>query len=153
MREPTVVTNYIILFHSKADRRNGILKSFLLLFAETKIRNKDIVLSILIVILKVPQGSVLEPTFFSLSINYLVYLIITASVYYCTNQSNLSDFETVSEFIIITERESLNTVDWFHANKIILNPDKFNALIIDKKRQDHTSRQISIDTQNLKTVS
>ena len=114
--------------------------SLLLLFAETQIENKDIVLSILIVILKVPQGSVLEPTFFSLSINYLVYLIITASVYYCTNHSTLSDFETVLEFIIITERESLDKVDWFHANKIIVNPDKFNASIIDKKRQDHTSK-------------
>ena len=140
MLESTIVTNYIILFNSRADRCKGILMSLLLLFAETQIENKDIVLSILIVILKVPQGSVLEPTFFSLSINYLVYLIITASVYYCTNHSTLSDFETVLEFIIITERESLDTVDWFHANKIIVNPDKFNASIIDKKRQDHTSK-------------
>ena len=140
MLESTIVTNYIILFHSRADRCKGVLMSLLLLFAETQIENKDIVLSILIVILKVPQGSVLEPTFFSLSINYLVYLIITASVYYCTNHSTLSDFETVLEFIIITERESLDTVDWFHANKIIVNPDKFNASIIDKKRQDHTSK-------------
>ena len=53
--------------------------------------------------------------------------------------------------INILEREFLNIVAWFETNKMIVNPDKFQALIIEK-RQDHTNIHISIDTQNVKAA-
>ena len=38
---------------------------------------------------------------------------------------------------------------WFDANKIIVNSEKFLALIFEK-RQDHANMHILIDTQNVK---
>ena len=38
--------------------------------------------------------------------------------------------------------------DWFQSKKMKVNPAKFQALIIDRKRQGHANRQILVDTQN-----
>ena len=38
--------------------------------------------------------------------------------------------------------------EWLQSNKMIVNPGKFQALIIDRKRQGHINRQILLDTQN-----
>ena len=36
------------------------------------------------------------------------------------------------------ESESNIAIDWFKTNKMIVNPSKFQSIIIDKKKQDHT---------------
>ena len=49
--------------------------------------------------------------------------------------NTLSAFSNiVSELIIILEKESLIIVDWFQDNEMVINPGKFQALIIDRKR-------------------
>ena len=54
--------------------------------------------------------------------------------------NTLSAFSNiVSELIIILEKESLIIVDWFQDNEMVINPGKFQALIIDSKRKDQTN--------------
>ena len=58
----------------------------------------------------------------------------TVSVYNFTNDDTLSTFaKRIYKLISILEREFLNKVDWFNANKLIVNPDKFHVLGIDIK--------------------
>ena len=42
------------------------------------------------------------------------------------------------------ESESNIAIDWFETNKMTVNPSKFQSIIIDKKKQDHTKEIFEI---------
>ena len=42
------------------------------------------------------------------------------------------------------ESQSNIAIDWFETNKMIVNPGKFQSIIIDKKKQDHTKKTSEI---------
>ena len=42
------------------------------------------------------------------------------------------------------ESEGNIAIDWFETNKMIANPDMFQSIIIDKKKQDHTKETFEI---------
>ena len=44
-------------------------------------------------------------------------------------------------------------IDWFKINKMILNPDKFQAILLHKRKGHHIIHRIAVDNQNLKVVS
>ena len=44
-------------------------------------------------------------------------------------------------------------IDLFKKNKMVVNPDKFQAIILDKWKRDHTNEHITVDNQQMKVVS
>ena len=81
----------------------------------------------------VPQRSLLGTILFDLLINYLFFFVALASLYNFADDNTLSAFATtVSRLIKILESESEVVIDWFKKNKMVINPDKFQAIIIDK---------------------
>ena len=52
--------------------------------------------------------------------------------------------QNVETLISILESESKIAVDWFETSKMIVNPGKFQSIIIDKKKQDHTKETFEI---------
>ena len=44
-------------------------------------------------------------------------------------------------------------MNWFNENEINVNPEKFQAIIIDKKRQDHTNEIFKIGSKEIKVAS
>ena len=106
------------------------------------------------IITGVPQGSILGPLSFNLSINDLFFFILIASVHNFADDNRLSAFaENVSKLINILQSESEVITDWFKKNQMIVNPDKFQVIIIDKKKGDHTNENVVIDNKQIKTVS
>ena len=70
------------------------------------------------------------------------------------DDNTLSAFaENVSKLINILQSESEVITDWFKENQMIVNPDKFQVIIIDKKKGDHTNENVFIDNKQIKTVS
>ena len=79
------------------------------------------------------ERSTIGPTFFNLFLNDLLYFINTASLLNFLDDNILSVFpKTTSELINILEWKSLNIADWFVVNKMIVNLDQLQDLIIDK---------------------
>ena len=101
----------------------------------------------------VPQGSILGPILFNLSINDLFFFIEVASMHNFADDNTLSAWgETVSKLIETLESESNIAIDWFTKNEMIINPDKFQAIILDKKKSNLTNIPLTIDNQTIKSV-
>ena len=69
------------------------------------------------------------------------------------DDDTLSAFaENVSKLINILQSESEVINDWFQKNQMIVNPDKFQVIIINKKKGDQTNEGVVIDNKQIKTV-
>ena len=43
-------------------------------------------------------------------------------------------------------------IDWFTKNEMIINPDRFQAIILDKNKSNLTNIPLAIDNQTIKSV-
>ena len=86
----------------------------------------------------IPQGSILGPILFNILINDLFFLIKDVSL------ANFADDNTmhaarnsIEELIKVLETQSKSAIGWFKMNDMIVNPDKFQVMIMscDKKRK------------------
>ena len=90
---------------------------------------------------------------FNLSINDLFFFIETASTHNFADDDTLSAWgETLSKLIGTLESESEIAIDWFTKNEMIINPDKFQAVILDKEKSNLTNVPLTIDNQTIKRV-
>ena len=88
----------------------------------------------------VPQGLILRPIFFNLSINDLFFFVTNVSLHNFADNNTLFAFaETILELINILQSGSEIIIDWFKNNKVICNPDKFQAILLDKRKSGHTT--------------
>ena len=61
--------------------------------------------------------------------------------------------QTISYLITKLESDSNIAIEWFQMNKMIVNADKFQAIILNKKRFDLTNTNFQVDNQVIKSVS
>ena len=57
--------------------------------------------------------------------------------------------KSLEELIRILTSESEKAVQWFEKNMMIVNPDKFQAIIIDRKNQQNNPAPIKINDINI----
>ena len=55
-------------------------------------------------------------------------------------------------FFIFYSQNLKKTIKWFKENKMTVNADKFQVLLIDKTKQDHTKEVVQIEEQSIKAV-
>ena len=82
--------------------------------------------------------------------NDFFYFILLATVHNFADDNTLACFsKTIQELIGSLESECEVALNWFNENKMIVNPRKFQAIIIDKRKQDHTNEifKIQVATQ------
>lgn len=53
--------------------------------------------------------------------------------------------KTIEGLLHILPLESVKAIKWFRENKIITNVEKFQVLLIDKKKQDHANEVVQIE--------
>ena len=96
----------------------------------------------------VPQGGILGPIFFILFLNDLLATLKMAELY------NFADYNTISiasknmsNFIQTLEKQSEAAVEWLNQNKMIVNPNKFQAMLLEKETKITNNVLRSINRQ------
>ena len=99
----------------------------------------------------VPQGSIVGPILFNCFFSDFFYVIETANADNFAVDNTLSAFaNNIENLIHLLESECSVAIKWFKNNKMIVNPGKFQAIIPDKKKNNHTQEIIKIDKNAVK---
>ena len=93
----------------------------------------------------VPQGSILGPVLFNLFINDLFLFIKEADLANFADDNTLYvSKKNLAEVLEVLERECETAANWFKENNMIVNPDKFQTMIItSNKEQNNTPVKIN----------
>ena len=82
----------------------------------------------------VPQGSILGPILLHLFLNDLLATLKMSELYNFADDNTISTAsKNMSNFIQTLEKELKTAVDWFNQNKMIVNPEKFQAMLLEKR--------------------
>ena len=94
----------------------------------------------------VSQGCILGSILSNLSKkNLITFFVALASLYNFPDGNTLSTFATtVSKLIKALESESEVVIDWFMKNKMVVNTDKFQAIILEKCKNKVIIHKVTI---------
>ena len=112
------------------------------------VRINNINSEFLTVISGVPQGSIVGQILLNCFFNDFFYIIEIANAHNFADDNMLTAFaNNIQNLIYLLESESSVTIKWFKDNKMIINPGKFQAIILDKKKTNHTQETIKTDNK------
>ena len=82
----------------------------------------------------VPQGSILGPILFNVFLNALFLWLTKSDIHNFADENRIIvTSNCLEEAPRILKEESESAINWLRHNSMIVNPDKFQAINLDKK--------------------
>ena len=83
----------------------------------------------------VPQESLLGPILFNIFRNDIFYFINSSDLHNFADDNTISaTASSVEDLVTDLERKGCTALDWLDTNKVIANPEKFKAIILQKTK-------------------
>ena len=89
----------------------------------------------------VPKGSVLDPILFNIFVNDFADDNTIAVT--CKNMNDL---------LRTLEKKTESAIDWFKNNNMIANPDKFQAIIMNIRKENQITHKLKIHNNEIETT-
>ena len=98
----------------------------------------------------VSQGSILRPLLFKTFINDLFYFIRSAQLLNFANDNTIATYSTSADDLITDlQTQFENSIDWFRYKEMVVNPDKFQCVIINRLGKLNNSYESLIDNHKI----
>ena len=98
----------------------------------------------------VPQGSTLGTIFFNVFINDIIYWL--EELYNFADDNTISAFNSnLTELIKNLEKDSEIAINWFKSNEMLVNAEKFQAIILKKHGNTEEPIKLKIDNKEIET--
>ena len=97
--------------------------------------------------------SILGPILFNIFVNDLFLWLTKSDLHNFADDNTISvTFKNLNDLLRTLEKESESAIDWFRSNNMIGNPDKFQAIVINKRRENQITHSKIETTKSVKSL-
>ena len=114
-----------------------------------KVKVNDFLSDFLTLLSGVPQGSILGPILFNIFLNDLLATLKLSELYNFADDNTISaTADNMDDLLYTLKHESEQAVRWFKENQMIVNPDKFQAMILEGSKSLKNYEPLKVEIGN-----
>ena len=117
-----------------------------------KVRIDDILSSLQVLISGVPQGSILGPILFNIFLNDLLEVLKNFDIYNFADDNTISVASKNRGTLLETlKNKSESAINWFRNNNMIVNPGKFQLILLQKSTKKVIEEKLQIGNNEIES--